>query len=305
MQTLEQLREKIGSADALHSVVKTMKAVAAVNIRQYEESVASLDHYHETVERAWQATLRRSTVDGDLRLRLRGILADDEYPDETLVAMALGSDQGMCGQFDRVMSEFVVDHLERSGRSPDRVGLILAGERLRGHLETTRYAEWGGLTLPHSASGLTDVVEQALTTIDRLRHERGVGSFVLFHHYPAGGTSYESLRVPLLPLDLARLEELRLRRWDGPSLPMTPSPTPVMVRSLTRETLFVNLYRGFAASLAAENASRLAAMQAAESSIEERLDALWQTFYRQRQSSITQELLEVVSGFEQAGAADG
>jgi F-type H+-transporting ATPase subunit gamma len=51
-------------------------------------------------------------------------------------------------------------------------------------------------------------------------------------------------------------------------------------------------------SLAAENASRLAAMQAAERNIDERLRELIKRFNQQRQTAITSELLDIVSGFE-------
>jgi len=50
--------------------------------------------------------------------------------------------------------------------------------------------------------------------------------------------------------------------------------------------------------MASENASRLTAMQKAEENIEERLDNLNAQFNRQRQNSITEELLDIVAGFE-------
>ena len=64
--------------------------------------------------------------------------------------------------------------------------------------------------------------------------------------------------------------------------------------------LFVSLFRAFAASLAAENASRLAAMQAAESHIEDRLGELKLQFNDLRQNLITEELLDIMVGFEAA-----
>ncbi|GAG38988.1 unnamed protein product, partial [marine sediment metagenome] len=68
--------------------------------------------------------------------------------------------------------------------------------------------------------------------------------------------------------------------------------------SLVRQYLFGALFRAFAESLASENASRLASMQAAEKNIEERIDQLRLRFHRHRQSAITEELLDVVAGFE-------
>ena len=62
--------------------------------------------------------------------------------------------------------------------------------------------------------------------------------------------------------------------------------------------LFVSLFRAFAESLASENASRLASMQAAEKSIRDQLSELTMKYHQQRQMSITEELLDIVSGFE-------
>jgi F-type H+-transporting ATPase subunit gamma len=68
--------------------------------------------------------------------------------------------------------------------------------------------------------------------------------------------------------------------------------------ALIRQYLFVSLFRACAESLASENASRLAAMQGAERNIEERLEELQTQFHQQRQMTITEELLDIVAGFE-------
>jgi hypothetical protein len=48
--TTASLRRKIGSAGDLQSVVRTMKALAASNIGQYEQSVRALADYARSVE---------------------------------------------------------------------------------------------------------------------------------------------------------------------------------------------------------------------------------------------------------------
>jgi F-type H+-transporting ATPase subunit gamma len=58
------------------------------------------------------------------------------------------------------------------------------------------------------------------------------------------------------------------------------------------EAVFAALYRAFAESLASEHARRLATMQSAERSIDERLEELEARYHQLRQASITQELLE-------------
>jgi F-type H+-transporting ATPase subunit gamma len=60
----------------------------------------------------------------------------------------------------------------------------------------------------------------------------------------------------------------------------------------------VSLFRACAESLAAENASRLAAMQRAEKNIEELLADMSGAFHRLRQAGIDAELFDVIAGFE-------
>ena len=45
MTTIEELKQKIATANDLRSVVKTMKALAAVSIHQYEKAVEFLSEY--------------------------------------------------------------------------------------------------------------------------------------------------------------------------------------------------------------------------------------------------------------------
>ncbi|MDD4071548.1 MAG: ATPase, partial [Desulfobacterales bacterium] len=55
MLSLETLKKKIKTTKDLLSVVRTMKSLAAVNIRQYEGAVVSLEHYSQVVDIGWQA----------------------------------------------------------------------------------------------------------------------------------------------------------------------------------------------------------------------------------------------------------
>jgi F-type H+-transporting ATPase subunit gamma len=73
--------------------------------------------------------------------------------------------------------------------------------------------------------------------------------------------------------------------------------------ALVRQHLFVALFRAAAGSVASEQASRLLAMQAAERNIEQHLDEVNAEYRMQRQQQITDEIIDVLSGFE-AIAAD-
>ena len=58
------LRRKIASAGDLESVVRTMKAMAASSIGQYENAVRALDDYYRTVQLGLAASFRQGASAG-------------------------------------------------------------------------------------------------------------------------------------------------------------------------------------------------------------------------------------------------
>jgi len=292
MQTIETLKRKIKTAEDLQSVVKTMKTLAAVNIRQYERAVESLADYNRTIEMGLQVLLRGKPE------------AIHLIPDESplhLGAVVFGSDQGMCGPLnDQVaaysLGKMGLTHLPREKRMILAVGLRVAG-RLQ---DSGQYVE-ETLSVPSSISGITPAVQELVTIIEGWHFRRGISLVWLFYSEHLSGASYRPKALRLLPIDAQWLRRIEGRPWPTRVLPTFTMEWEALFSRLIRQYLFVSLYRAFAESLASENASRLASMQGAERNIEERLGELQGLFHRQRQMSITEELLDIVAGYEALG----
>jgi F-type H+-transporting ATPase subunit gamma len=285
METLQALRRKIKGADDLHSVVRTMKSLAAVSIRQYEEAVRSLDDYYRAVELGLRATLRNRPVAGRA-----------PAPGET-VALLFGSEQGMVGQFNDAVVDFAGRALDE-GAEAGKTLYWVVGARLMGTAEGRfgRFDEF--FALPASARAVAETVQDVVLRYERHRQQRGETRLTLFHNAPTSGASYVQNTVNLLPPDEQWLREVGGQGWPGPGLPLYTLPWGSLFSSLIGEYLFVSLFRACALSMAAENAARLAAMQRAEKNIEEMQDDLTARYHSLRQSMITEELFDVISGFE-------
>ena len=93
-------------------------------------------------------------------------------------------------------------------------------------------------------------------------------------------------------------QQLQEEKWPTHMLPTFTMDADRLFSALVRQYLFVSLFRACAESLASENASRLAAMRGAERNIGERIDELTSQFHQTRQMAITEELLDIASGFE-------
>ena len=121
---------------------------------------------------------------------------------------------------------------------------------------------------------------------------------VLFHHRPGEMGGIMPVRARLLPLDPVWLAALRMREWPSRRLPAPIGAPDALFRQLVRQLIFARVLTAIIQSQTAEHAERLAAMQAADSSIAEKLDDLRMVHRRVRQDVITTELLDIVSGYE-------
>lgn len=290
--TLETLRHKIGGATELDSVVGTMKALAAASIVQYERAVHSLDDYYRTVELGLVAWLHHTRTaiyaEGGTRKNIGAT-----------GAVVFGSDQGLVGQFNEVLADYVVGKLDAM---PGNKNIWAVGERVLGYLNEAALPVTGNFTVPNSIAAITTLVGRILIEIEAQREQGKIAEVYLFHNRPMSGAMYEPVMQRLLPLDDAWRRGLSKLTWPTANLPEVIGGGEATLQALIREYLFISLFRACAESLASENASRLAAMQRAEKNIDELLEELNQTFHRQRQSSIDEELFDVITGFEALGA---
>lgn len=289
MESTESLRRSIAVTQELQSVVKNMKALAGINIRQCERAAHAVAQYNRTIEMGLQIALQQ----------LPPHLIPPKYPPgQKLGAIVFGSDQGMCGQ----LNDQVVSHASKAlgklaARRVEQVTLAV-GARAATQLEELGRQPEGSVQVPSSTSGIGRAVEEVLLKIDEWHFERGVEFVVLFNARPVSGAWYRVRGVRLLPVDAEWINRLKAQPWPSKVIPMFTMDQKRLFQSLIREYLFVSLYRAFAESLASENASRLASMQVAERNIEERLRVLTAESRQARQSSISSELLDIIASYE-------
>ena len=293
--TTVNLRRKIAGAGDLQSVVRTMKAVAASSIGQYENSVLALGDYYRTVELGLGACFREiGSV--PLTAERKGQTAEG-----AIGAVVFGSDQGLVGQFNDVVADYAVKMLAALPAKPE---VWAVGERVHARLADTGLPLIGLFTVPNSVKAITPLVGQILVESET-RHSQGeVTELHLFYNRPTSGAVYAPVSQRLLPLDENWRRKLIELPWPTKNLPEVMGGGTATLRALIREYLFVSLFRACAESLASENASRLAAMQRADKNIDELLEDLGGKFHRLRQSGIDEELFDVISGFEALSAEE-
>ncbi len=252
--SMESLRRKISAAGDLQSVVRTMKAMAASSITQYENAVHSLDDYYQTVQMGLSAYFRPGQSTS------LGVLASPNG-NRTTGVVVFGSDQGLVGQFNDVMSEFVANEL---ANLPGEKRVWVVGERIQSRLEDVGIVPEASFGLPNTIAAITPLVSEILLEVEAQRQQGVITEVHLFHNRPMSASSYTPVSQRLLPLDAQWQRELNDIDWPTNNIAEILNNEEVSLLAFVREYIFVSLFRACAESLASENASRLSAMQRAE-----------------------------------------
>ncbi len=264
-----------------------MKALSASSIGQYEKSVRALADYYRAVELGLSACLRNDTTP------MSQIQKPRTDSKQSINAIVFGSDQGLVGQFNDV----VADYAARTLADLHGTQMVWAvGARVHARLSDVGVPVVGVFGVPNSVKAITSLVARIQLETELSRPQSDQASLYVFNNRPTSGTLYEPIGQRLLPLDSQWQRALLDVPWPTKNLPEVMCSGNVTLRALLREYLFISMYRACAESLASENTSRLAAMERADRNIKELLETLLGTLHRVRQSSIDEELFDVIAG---------
>jgi len=292
MQTLDSLKKQMNSASELKSIVRTMKAMAASNIGQYEKAMESLGDYYNTISLGLNLCLDPNKFPSLNKLEYQG---SQEEKESFVFALVFGSDQAFVGQFNDTLTHYMSQTL-KTIKGEKKIWTV--GTRIPLLAEDYGLDIQKQFDLPNSINAVTPLIEAILVAIEEIFEKNNNGTFYIFHNQSTLESKYGAKSHRLLPLDQKWRSEFTKKQWPSKKIPQLIGQKEDLLRTLIREYLFTTLYKACVESLVSENYSRLSAMQRAEKNIEELLNDIGNTYHRLRQSTIDEELFDVVSGFE-------
>ncbi len=283
IESTESMQRKIRQASDLGAVVKTMKAITASNIGQYQKSADALEAYYQTILSGIRVYLHHEQL-----------LPAPPSSRGTTLFIVMGSDQGLVGPFNHTIAAF-------SARSvapvKEPVEIWAVGERVEYLLKDAGLYVARVFHVPGSIKAVTTLTSRLLLEIEQLRAKAPLAAVYSIFNRPRKADDYVSVLRKLLPFDEEWKEKTRHRQWPSNRIPQIAGSSRAVFSALFREYLFTALYRSCVFSLASENASRLKAMQRAEKNIEELSAQMNARYHQLRQDSIDAELFDIVAGF--------
>jgi len=275
MSRLVEIEGHIASMSELLDIVGAMRSLAGMRVQDAQRALPGIRRYAEAMAGAIGAALLLLPEPAPERAAARGRRA----------LVLCTAEHGFVGGFN----ERLIETAEAASEVSDALfvlgsrGAVLALERGRRPAWSQPMATRPG-GAPETVRHLTAELYARIARGDIGRVE------AIFGRYRHGSPSAIERRL-LLPLDLASLAPKQPRQ--APLHNLAPQP---LLEKLMSEYVFALLTEAAVESIASENAARFAAMEAAHDSVSAKLDELRRGAREARQTEITTELLDLVTG---------
>ncbi len=281
MATLRELRQRRQSIKASQKMTSAMKLVAAAKLRQFQKkwdfTNAQVQNLESTLARVVQ------TIDP---ASFPLITRPPRKKNSQTLWIVVGADRGFCGGFNTQLSRFF---LEQYKDQPNAL-VISVGNRVTKALKDAQIPLMRETPMETPLfSYVATVIDSAFALFETQEIER---CSIVYTHF-INVLKQEIRILPLLPFSLESLSSSTTSSREP--VDYEPSPT-VLCDGLARLLLKGMAYRTLLESCLSEQGARMTAMDNATRNGRDMLQELDLTYNSKRQSLITNELIEVISG---------
>jgi F-type H+-transporting ATPase subunit gamma len=289
VSSLKEIKGRIASVKSTQKITSAMKMVASAKLRRAQARIENFLPYQSKLTDIQRSFLLSETDFTSPLAEKRDV--------RTVAIVAISSNSSFCGAFNSNVYHLFRKTFQQYGHLPqENIYIYALGKKIE---DTLRKEE---LTLQGSYMDLIDktVFEEAKKLADELVDSFLSGKIdrivLLYNHFKS--TAVQVLtEEQFLPIELQA--ETQRAKHAATSVDYIVEPDrKAILSSLIPKSLRSKIYSVILDSAAAEQAARMVAMQIATDNASDILDELTIQYNKQRQQSITSELLDIIGGAE-------
>jgi len=291
MANLKEVRTRIESVKSTQQITSAMKMVSASKLRKAQTTIQNLRPYSEKLQTIVQRVFSQSEEPIVLPY-------NEHRPPERILLIAIASNRGLCGPFNINLGKAVMTRIaeEYAGQyRKDNVGIFTIGKKLFEFLKARN------IKVNRRNDELIDnlspeIVGPLVSELMKLFEEKKYDRIEIIHHRFKNAAVHLLNNVQFLPFQ--RLPEAQTSQ-SGNSFKYLLEPSREQVLDvLIPKWLNLQLFETLADSAASEHGARMIAMHKATDNAGDLLKNLKVTYNKARQSAITNEIIEIISGAE-------
>lgn len=287
MAGLKEIRIRIASVTSTRQITSAMKMVAAAKLKKSQDKVLQIRPY----ARKMQSIL--AEVAAGLRADKGGPYTQLR-PVEKVLVVLLASNRGLCGGFNSNVCKKAMQHVADNysqQAAKGNVSFVTIGKKAGDFITKNGFTivksgdeVYDNLTFAH-VTGYTNFLMQAFVdgTFDRID--------VVYNSFKNAAVN-TPLVEQFLPMPVVATDNRH------PSDYIFEPNIEHIVKDVIPKSLRIQFHRMVLDSFAAENGARMTAMHQATDNATELINDLTLQYNKARQSSITNEILEITGGAE-------
>ncbi|MEI6679027.1 MAG: ATP synthase F1 subunit gamma [Mariniphaga sp.] len=291
MANLKDIRTRIVSVKSTQQVTSAMKMVSAAKLRKAQDAIIQMRPYADKLNEILINVSRNldSAVDNKYAERKNT---------ERILIVAITSNRGLCGGFNsnviKKTTELVTQTFKGySNRS--KVDVVAIGKKAvdglksKGIKVTRSYVD---LYDKFSFAAVTEISQWIMDTYA----EGGYDHVELVYNQFKNAAIQNLVNEQFLPVEIAQSGEVKTSKGGfQPAYIFEPSMEEIAGKIIP-QSLKIQFYKAILDSIASEHGARMTAMHKATDNAFELIRELKLTYNKARQASITNEILEIVSG---------
>lgn len=289
-------RQKIRSTQSLKKIFRAMELIAASRIGKARDRVAAAGPYSQAITRAISAVSAHSDVEHPL--------TSDRTDTKKVAVLVITADRGMAGAYTANAlreAERLTERLEADGHEIVQYAAGRRGVAYYNFRHRELAAHWTGDSDAPSHAVATEIAAELLRAFLAPADEGGVCELhIVFTHFTSM-VSQEPRVIRMLPLEIVE-GVIDPDEQMSPLYAFEPSAQEVLDELLPRY-IESRIYNCMLQASASELANRQSAMNTAVTNAEDIVRQYTRLANSARQSEITQEISEIVSGADALAAS--
>jgi len=288
---LKVLKEKLKSVKGTSKITKAMKLVSTVKLKRAEELAKQSKAYDDALSEVLKEISLIISKYGASDFFGNKFSSKSKEDIKTVDIIFVTSDKGMCGAFNAKTIKAVSNLIEKYEKKEYKIRLKIAGKK------GNSYFSYRGYSVVNFISSAHPDYTQAATFISESieDYDKGITSEVILVHNGFKNKLIQELHIKqMLPFDISNLKDYPVDSL----LDIEPSDPKEILDSLMKKYVEFSMYFSLIDSLAAEHSARMQAMETATKNANEVVRTLNIKYNKARQSAVTNELIEIISGVE-------
>lgn len=281
MANLKELRKRIQSVSSTMQITSAMKMVSAAKLKKAQDSILQMRPYASKLKEILQNL--NSTLESH-----EGIYASKKEVKNVLL-VAMTSNRGLCGAFNSNINKLVRKTAEEQKSLGRHVSILCVGKKAYDYFKKLEY------TIAGNESHIFDQIQYSKveTLAENLMADFRNGKYdeihLIYNQFKNAAVQYSTVEQ-YLPVQ--KPENQNTAATDYIYEPEKAE----LLQLLIPKSLKIQVYKAVLDSNASEHGARMTAMHKATDNARELQRVLKLDYNKARQASITNEILEIVSG---------